>query len=52
MATAVRKVQTSKTGLYVTIPSIVVKELELKGGELFKFSTTQDGKIVVEIIKM
>lgn len=52
MAVGVRKIQTSKTGLYVTIPRELVKELELKGGEYFKFITTEDGKIIVEVVKM
>lgn len=52
MTTELRKIQTSKTGLYVTIPSLIVKELELKSGQFFKFTTTEDGRIVVEIIKM
>ena len=52
MATELRKVQTSKTGLYITIPSVIVKELNLQAGEFFKFTTTEDGKISVEIIKM
>ncbi len=52
MATELRKVQTSKTGLYVTIPSLIVKELDLQAGVFFKFTTTEDGKIIVEVIKM
>lgn len=52
MAVGVRKIQVSKTGLYITIPVEVKKELKLNGSEYFKFTTTQDGKIVMEIIKM
>lgn len=52
MATELRKVQTSKTGLYVTIPAIITKELNLQSGQFFKFTTTEDGKIIIEIIKM
>lgn len=52
MTTELRKVQASKTGLYVTIPTIISKKLELKAGEFFKFTTTEDGKIIIEIIKM
>lgn len=52
MATELRKVQNSKTGLYVTIPSLIAKELDLQAGQFIKFTTTEDGKISIEVIKM
>lgn len=47
-----RKIQRSKTGLYVNFPMLLSKHYQLKGEELIKFIPQSDNKLVIEIIKV
>jgi len=52
MAVELRKLQKSKTGYYVTIPTVISKMLELKGDELIKFTVSEDNKVHLEVVKL
>lgn len=51
MAVELRKLQKSKTGFYVTIPTKITKELELNGDELIKFVSKGD-KVYLEVVRI
>lgn len=52
MAAQVRKVQISKSGLYVTIPVQICKLLRLRGKELLKFYVDDNNRVVIDVIEI
>lgn len=48
-----RKIQKSKTGLYINLPKKITEQLQLKGQEVVKIEYSKDSsKLLVEVLNI